>query len=128
MGEHERQWKIDVVGFETTGQPTILPGGVPSGTPKPVAIEKLLDALLELADVAAGKLNGMENAPSEFTLEGSVALQVSAGIPGGVLQFGVETGIGVSMTWSFETQEVVIMPRHGRGVAPPPDPDSGDEE
>ena len=122
------EWQIQVLGFETAGDPTILPGGLPSGTPKAVEIEKLLDALLQLADVAAGKLNAMENAPSEFTLEGHVALQVSAGLPGGVLQFGVETGIGVSLTWSFEKQEVVIMPRHGRGFTPPSDPDGGDEE
>jgi hypothetical protein len=114
------EWQIVALGFETPGDPTILPGGLPSGEPKPVEIEKLLDALLELADVAARKLNAMEYAPSEFTLEGHVALQVSAGLPGGVLQFGVETGIGVSMTWSFEKQEVVIMPRHGRKTDPSP--------
>jgi len=108
------EWQIQVQGFKTEGSPTISSGGRPSGEPAVLDIDVLLDALCELAAAGARKLNQleMENAPSEFTLDGHVAVQVTGGIP--VLQFGVETGIGVSLTWTFERQEVVIKPKGRR--------------
>ncbi len=112
-------WDIQVVAYDSGGDPpTLTANGGPSGTVKPEDIDKLLDALGAFAQRAGAKLNALKVTPSEFTIEGHVALQITAGPP--VLQFGVETGLSISMTWRFEDSTVQIAPLRRRSPSPPP--------
>ena len=114
------KWDIQVVAYDSgKAPPTMTAGGKPSGQVKPEDIERLLDALGEFAQRAGAKLNALKITPSEFTIEGHVALQISAGVPP-ILQFGVETGLSVSMTWRFEDSTVQIAPQMRRKSPPPP--------
>jgi hypothetical protein len=128
-----KPWKVEVVGFDVgkSGKPGIRDDRTAAGDPKAVDIGLLLDAVGDFAQVAGKKLNELEVTPSEFTIEGHVALQVSGGIPL-ALQFGVETGLSISMTWKFEDSTVRVMtaqrrtpppPRSGRKADPPPPDD-----
>ena len=115
-----KKWDIRVVAYDSGGKPpTLTANGDPSGTVKPEDIDKLLDALGAFAQQAGAKLNALKVTPSEFTIEGHVALQISTGLPP-VLQFGVETGLSISMTWRFEDSTVQIAPLRRRSPAPPP--------
>lgn len=117
--EEREKWKMEVLGFDSAGEPPgVKADGTPTGVPKPVDIADLFDALGDFAAAAGEKLNELPCAPSSFTLEGSVALQILGGVPG-IFQFGVESGISVSMTWNFEDRSVLIQPRHGRRTPPP---------
>jgi hypothetical protein len=114
-----KKWDIQVVTYDSGGKPpTLTANGVPSGTVKPEDIDKLLDALGAFAQQAGAKLNALKVTPSEFTIEGHVALQVSGNVF--VLQFGVETGLSISMTWRFEDSTVQIAPL--RRKSPPAAP------
>ena len=113
-------WQIQVVAYDSGGDPpTLTDDGKPSGNVKPEDIDKLLDALGAFAQRAGAKLNALKVTPSEFTIEGHVALQITAGVPP-VLQFGVETGLSISMTWRFEDSTVQIAPLRRRSPSPPP--------
>ena len=119
MSETTGNWDIQVVAYDSGGKPpTLTANGGPSGTVKPEDIDKLLDALGVFAQQAGAKLNALKVTPSEFTIEGHVALQVSGGVF--VLQFGVETGLSISMTWRFEDSTVQIAPLRRRSPSPPP--------
>jgi Trypsin-co-occurring domain 1 len=127
-----KPWKVEVVGFELGkgGKPGIRDDGRATGDPTGIDVNLLLDAVGDFAEVAGRKLNELDVTPSEFTIEGHVALQVSGGVPV-VLQFGVEAGLSISMTWKFEDSTVRVMtaqrktpppPKTGRkGVPTPPD-------
>ena len=119
MEAGREKWKMEVLGFDSEGEPPgVKADGTPTGVPRHIDIADLFDALGELAAAAGEKLNELPCAPSSFTLEGSVALQVSGGVPG-IFQFGVESGISVSMTWNFEDRSVLVQPHHGRRTPPP---------
>ncbi len=117
----EKRWTIEVVAYDSGQSPGIRDDGKPSGELKPVDIDKLLEAVGDLAERAGRKLNALEVTPSELTIEGDVALQVSAELPC-VLQFGVDTGLLVSMTWRFEDSNVRIMPMRRKSPPGPPAP------
>jgi hypothetical protein len=88
-------WTLQVVAYDTPdGQSVVGPDGAPTGTPVPIDMNKLLDALTEFADAAGQRLN---------------SLDVSGGL---VLTLGVTTGVSVSMTWTY--QDSYSVPRGGR--------------
>ena len=99
---------IRVVAYDTAeGDPFVGTGGGPTGVPTTVDVDKLLRGLGALADRAGQTLNALEVPPSSFTLEGSVALEASAGV---VFTIGVTAGISVSMTWDFQEESTSTHP------------------
>lgn len=113
-------WQIQVVAYDLGEDAVqqISADGRPTGQVKPEDIDKLFDALGAFAQRAGAKLNALKVTPSEFTIEGHVALQASGGVF--VLQFGVETGLSISMTWRFEDSTVQIAPQMRRKSPSPP--------
>lgn len=109
-------WTVQVVAYETPpGQPMIGANGLPTGPPKLVDVEKLLDGLAAFAERAGQRLNELEVVPSSFTVGGEIALEATAGLG---FTLGVSTGINVSMTWNFE--QTWTGPRDRRRTDPPP--------
>lgn len=109
-------WAVQVVAYQTPpGQPMIGADGLPTGPPKLVDVEKLLDGLAVFADRAGQRLNALDVTPSSFTIGGEIALEASAGLG---FTIGVSTGINVSMTWNFE--QTWSGPRDRRRTDPQP--------
>ncbi len=109
-------WTVQVVAYNTPpGQPMVGPDGLPTGTPKLVDVEKLLEGLAAFAERAGQRLNALDVTPSSFTLGGEIALEATAGLG---FTIGVSTGINVSMTWNFE--QTWTGPRDKRRTDPPP--------
>jgi hypothetical protein len=107
-------WEVKALGYNKL---SLTPGGAVSGVPTPIPIDDLLEYMSAFAVKAGDKLNRLDICPSEVTIEGHVSVDVG----GGVLLFGVEAGISVSMTWRFEQEWTSTTPRGGkRGLAPDP--------
>jgi hypothetical protein len=108
------KWTLKTLVFDNEGTPGMTPVGGPTGTPTQEDIDYLIEALAELGEATGKALDEVQVPPSEFTVEGHIAIQVSAGLPP-VVTFGVDTGISVSMTWNFEHTETkpLFGPRHG---------------
>jgi hypothetical protein len=118
--ELPKEWTLQVLAHECgRDEEALTPEGTLSGKPKGIDFGDLLNALTQMADVTGERLNSLEVSPTEFTVEGHVSLQVSAGV-GPVLQFGAEGGISVSMTWRFEHSTTTMVPCSVRRVSPPP--------
>jgi hypothetical protein len=104
------KWVLKTLAYEVPeGQEGFGPDGTISGIPVDMDIDYLVAALGQLAEVTGEALDKVQVPPSEFTLEGHVAFQVTGGAPV-VLQFGVEAGISVSMTWNFEKTITETVP------------------
>ena len=111
--KREGAWELKTLVWDTGGtEPGLTPDGGPTGEPKPADIRMLVDALAKLGEATGQALDDVQVPPSAFTVEGHIAIQVTAGLPT-VVTFGVETGISVSMTWEFEQATVKSFgPRH----------------
>lgn len=113
-----KNWEVQVVACKDL---QLLKDGTTKMTTTRDSIDKLLDAVAVFADEAGQKLNAMDVCPSELTIEGHVSIDVG----GGVLLFGVETGISVSMTWTFEQTWSQAVPHIGKRpleIGPPKPP------
>lgn len=95
-------WQLKTLVFDYGGgEPGFADDGSLHGRPRDEDIAILVKALAKLGEATGEALDQVQVPPSQFTVEGHVALQVAAGLPT-IVQVGVETGISVSMTWEFK--------------------------
>jgi hypothetical protein len=114
VAAREGKWVLQTLVYDYAGQgPGFTEDGDLAGKPTAEDIEVLVEALAKLGEATGQALDKVQVPPSEFTVEGHIAIQVSAGLPT-VVTFGVETGISISMTWEFTQTAVRPMfgPRH----------------
>ena len=109
----EGEWVLQTLVYDYAGgEPGFTTEGELAGKPKAGDIEVLVEALAQLGEATGQALDDVQVPPAAFTVEGHIAIQVTAGLPT-VVTFGVETGISVSMTWEFEQATVKSFgPRH----------------
>jgi hypothetical protein len=98
----EGEWVLQTLVWDySAGEPGFTDDGEVTGRPKAEDIELLMQALAKLGEATGRALDEVQVPPSQFTVEGHVAVQVSEGHPT-VVQFGAQSGVSVSMTWQFQ--------------------------